>query len=55
MTPHPAASDAQAAREQARRRRLLLAGRAGAGENVLRVRRLPVMGMHDSVTPITEE
>ncbi|GHD91494.1 hypothetical protein GCM10010508_40590 [Streptomyces naganishii JCM 4654] len=55
MTPHPAASDAQAASAQARSRRLLLAGRAEVGENVLRVRRLPVMGMHDSVTPITEQ
>jgi hypothetical protein len=56
MAPHPAASDAHATRAPVDSRRLLPVpgeGRRRVVSNPLRVRRLPVMLTHDSVTLLT--
>jgi hypothetical protein len=54
MTPHPAVSDAHAARALADRAAALV-GREREGRMELKVRRLPVMHMHDSLTQLTQE
>lgn len=54
MTPHPAVSDAHAASAPADSA-VALTGRERKGRKVLRMRRLPVMDTHDSLTRLTGE